>query len=405
MSQATEAAVSGTSRIRWLLLAGVWLVYFCFGMSIASLAPLVGPITRELGISNTFMGAVLGAWPLVYIAAALPAGVLLDRIGVRAGLLLATGFMAISLAARGLAQEPWQLLLAVAVFGLGGPMISIGAPKTIARLFSGPSRGMAMGIYMTGPSFGAIVSLALTNSVLMPLVGGDWRYVFAFHTSVVLASALLWLVLSGLPAARRSGWNDEAGKKFDLPAFFDILRSGEVRLILMLAIGIFFFNHALNNWLPEILRDRGFGAAAAGILAAIPTVVGIAGALVIPRFATPPRRMRIMVWLVATALAASILLQAGAMELLLPGLVLQGIARSSLMTVAILLLMEARGVPQDRLGLAGGVFFTFAEVGGVLGPLTFGFVSDLSGGFGPPLVMLTLVCVGLLVALARLARI
>jgi cyanate permease len=283
-------------------------------------------------------------------------------------------------------------------------MISIGAPKTIARLFTGPSRGMAMGIYMTGPSVGAIVSLALTNSVLMPLAGGDWRYVFAFHTSVVLASAVLWLVLSGLPAALESGWNDEAGKKFNLPAFLDILRSGEVRLILMLAIGVFFFNHSLNNWLPEILRGHGFSPAAAGILAALPTAVGIAGALIIPRFATPPRRMRIMAGLVGAALLASCLLQAGALELLLPGLVLQGIARSSLMTVAILLLMEARGVPQDRLGLAGGLFFTFAEVGGVLGPLTFGFVSDLSGGFGLSLAMLTLVCVGLILVLARLAR-
>jgi cyanate permease len=404
MTQVADADSSDPGPVRWLLLAGVWLIYFCFGLSVASLAPLVTPISQELGISNTLMGVILGAWPLVYIAAALPAGILLDRIGVRMGLLLASGFMAASLAARGVAQEPWQLLLAVAIFGLGGPMISIGAPKTIARLFPGSSRGTAMGIYMTGPSLGAIVSLALTNSVLMPLAGGEWRLVFAFHTAAVLLSAVFWMFLSGLPSVRNSGWNVEAGKKFNLPAFIDILRSGEVRLILILAIGIFFFNHGLNNWLPEILRDRGFSAANAGILAALPTAVGILGALVIPRFATPHRRIRIMTGLLGAALAATCLLQAGAIELLVPGLVLQGIARSSMMAVAILLLMDARGVPQDRLGLAGGLFFTFAEVGGVLGPLTIGLLSDLSGGFVLPLGMLTLVCAGLLGVVARLAR-
>jgi cyanate permease len=404
MNEATGGAARGEGRVRWVLLAGIWLIYFCFGMSVASLAPLVTPISRDLGISNTVMGAILGAWPLAYIAAALPVGILLDRIGVRAGLLLAALFMALSLAARGLSQEPWQLLLAVGIFGLGGPMISIGAPKAIARLFPGVSRGTAMGIYMTGPSFGAIYALSLTNSVLLPLGGGEWRFVFAAHTAVVLLSAAIWLGLSALPAARASGWDDEPGKRFDIPAFLDILRSTEVRLILLLAIGIFFFNHGLNNWLPEILRERGFGPAEAGLLAALPTAVGILGALVIPRYATPPRRIAVMAGLLAAAIAASLLLQAAAPGLLLPGLVLQGIARSSLMTVAILLLMDSRGVPQDRLGLAGGLFFTFAEVGGVLGPLTFGVVSDLSGGFAVPLATLTLVCAGLLAMLARLAR-
>ena len=401
MTQATQGANGG---VRWVLLAGVWLIYFCFGMTVASIAPLVTPIGRDLGISNAVMGVILGAWPLVYIVAALPAGMLLDRIGVRAGLLLAALFMTLSLAARGLAQEPWQLLLAVGLFGIGGPMISIGAPKAIARLFPDAARGTAMGLYMTGPAFGGIWALSLTNSVLLPAAGGEWRLVFAMHAIVTLLSGAVWLALSALPAARTSGWDDEPGKKFDMPAFVEILRLTEVRLILLLAIGIFFFNHGLNNWLPEILRQKGFGATEAGWLASVPTAVGILGALVIPRLATPPRRILIMSGLLVAACAASLLLQAAHEGLLLPGLILQGIARSSLMTVAILLLLDSCGVPQDRLGLAGGLFFTVAEVGGVLGPLTFGVVSDFSGGFALPLAMLSLLCLALLALIARLAR-
>lgn len=390
--------------IRWLLLGGVWFIYFCFGLTVASLAPLVGPITEEFGIGNAAMGAILGAWPLVYIASALPAGALLDRIGVRAGLLIATGIIALSAAARGLSQEPWQLLLAVALFGLGGPLVSIGAPKMIARLFTGADRGMAMGIYMTGPALGAIAALSLTNSVLMPAFGGQWRAVFAVHATVAVAAGVLWFFLAGLPAARARTGVEEGGKKFNVAAFRDLLRSVEVRLVLAMAIGIFFFNHGLNNWLPEILRDRGFSAAAAGFLAAVPTAVGVAGALIIPRLATPPRRLAIMTGLLLAALTATLLLQAGALALLVPGLVLQGIARSSLMTVAVLLLMDARGVPQDRLGLAGGLFFASAEIGGVLGPLSIGILAQLSGGFVLPLAMLTVVCLVLLALLARLRR-
>ncbi len=84
------------------------------------------------------------------------------------------------------------------------------------------------------------------------------------------------------------------------------------------------------------------------------------------------------------------------------GLVIQGLARGSMMTVAILILMEMPSVPKERLGLAGGLFFTTAEIGGVLGPLSFGALSDLGGGFVVPLASLTVISVILLMVLLRL---
>src|SRR5690606_36176573 len=135
---------------RWAVLAGVWLMYFSFGLCVASTAPLVAEIARDLEIGFTAMGAVLGAWQLVYIAAALPLGAVLDRIGVGLGLTLGAGVMALSMFLRGAAGGEATLFLAVAIFGFGGPIVSIGAPKLIALWFTGPDRGMAMGMYMTG---------------------------------------------------------------------------------------------------------------------------------------------------------------------------------------------------------------------------------------------------------------
>lgn len=89
-STAESAAESTTAHLdptthsyRWVMLGGVWLVYFCFGLTIAQMAPLVGDIKRGLGLNNSEMGVILGAWPLVYIATAIPCGALLDRIGPR----------------------------------------------------------------------------------------------------------------------------------------------------------------------------------------------------------------------------------------------------------------------------------------------------------------------------------
>ncbi len=370
----------------------------------ASMAPLIAPITTELGIGHAKMGAILGAWPLVYIAAAIPCGMLLDRLGARITLLIAALIMCASGVARGFADDETALFAAVGLFGLGGPLISIGAPTLIARRFEGASRGTAMGIYMTGPSLGAIAALSLTNGVLMPLTGQDWRLVMFLYAGFIAVSGVLWLAIASHPAARATLAQQEDGKKFSLAAFTEILGLREVRIILAMSIGIFFINHGLNNWLPELLRSRGMTPAAAGYWASIPTVIGVVGSLIIPRLATPERRIRVMTLLFISALLASLLLHADPGPWLASGLFLQGIARSSMMTVAILLLMETPGVPKARLGLAGGLFFSAAEIGGVLGPLTIGILSDLTHGFSVPLIGLTGVCLALLVLIGLLAR-
>ena len=387
---------------RWAVLGGVWLMYFSFGVCVASTGPLVAVIASDLGTSYTAMGAVLGAWQLVYIAAALPLGALLDRIGVALGLTLSAGVMAASLFLRGAAGDGTELFLAVALFGLGGPLVSIGAPKLIALWFQGPDRGMAMGIYITGVNIGAIVALSATNAVLMPLTGGDWRAVLWIWGGLVLAAGALWWLLSRHPEARRHDGAGGMSKGDSLGALLGIARLRVVQVVLVMSVGIFFLNHGLNNWLPEILRAKGMSPAAAGIWAAVPTVAGVAGALVIPRLAIPERRTAIMFALLLSAAAATLLLQLGPGAGLAAGLILQGVARSSMMTVAILLLMEAPGVPPARAGMAGGMFFTVAEIGGVLGPLSVGALSDASGGFALPLAAMTAICLGLMALLGLL---
>ena len=139
---------------RWVMLFGVWLIYFCFGLTVSALAPLVRPITEDLSMSYAAMGSVLGAWQLVYIGTALPCGALIDRFGLRRSLL-----MGASALLRSQAEDYTTLLIAVALFGLGGPLISIGAPKLISLWFEGPQKGLAMGLYVTGPALGSIAAL------------------------------------------------------------------------------------------------------------------------------------------------------------------------------------------------------------------------------------------------------
>ena len=395
-----------THAYRWAMLGGVWLVYFCFGLTSAGLAPLVKPIGDELGLSHAAMGSVMGAWPLVYIASAIPCGAFLDRVGPRRALFLAAMSIALSGVLRGLAVDHLSLFLAVAVFGVGGPLISVGAPKLIALWFAGKERGLAMGIYITGPFLGMVLAVSLTNSVMMPLSGEDWRVVLFCYAAFIAAASAAWLAISAHPASRRVERQIAAEpKRSQLKVFASLVRLPAVRIILIMSGGIFFYNHGLNNWLPEILRSGGMDIVTAGFWAAVPNAIGIVASLLIPRLAVPERRHAILLALIACAGAAALLMQNPEGPLLATGLLLQGLARGALMTIAVLLLVETRGVDSQSTGLAGGLFFSAAEIGGVLGPLSVGFLADFSGGFQAPLYMMAAVCVVLALLLARHRRV
>lgn len=282
-----------------------------------------------------------------------------------------------------MAFDAVTMFVAVGLFGIGGPLVSIGAPKAIVQWFRGAERGFAMGVYITGPALGNMLVLMLTNSVLMPLTGGDWRQVLLTYSAFILAAGLGWFLLGGHPVSRaveRAGRHREtvAGQ---MRVFLALLRLPSVCMVLAMSIGAFFLHHALGNWLPEILRTGGMTAEAAGLWSAIPTAIGIAGALVIPRLATPPRRFSILLWLSLSTGAGALLLLPAGVPALVAAVVLRGIARGSLIAVLILVLMEARGVEARHTGTAVGLFFSAAEIGGVLEPLAIG-KAEAAGGAG-----------------------
>ncbi len=388
---------------RWVVLAGVWLIYAMFGVVAVCLAPVVPLIMRDLAIGHTMMGAIFGTWQLVFIFAAIPCGVLLDRIGVRRGLLLGALAVAVSAAMRAMAENDTMMLAAVAVFGIGGPIVSTGAPKVISEWFTGKERGLAMGIYITGPALGGIVTLAATNSVLLPVMDGDWRSVMWLWSGAAVAAGGVWLAIAVQPQMREADRIAlEVAPVSQLKVVGELIRLPVVQLLLLMSVGVFTFNHGLNNWLPEILRSKGLSAVEAGYWATIPTMMGLVGSLLIPQFATPERRHAVLIGLCIAAIFATLTLQLAFGAWLIAGLMLQGIARSSLMTVSVLTLVETPKIGEARAATASGMFFAAAEVGGAGGPLAVGLMHAATGGFAAGLVFLTVVTCALMAGAIRL---
>lgn len=393
MSDPISGAKPESYNGRWWMLLGVWLLYLSFGLNIAALAPLVPVIESDLGMSHSAMGRVLGAWQFVFILSAIPCGILLDRLGARWAMLGGALLMAVSAFWRSIATDEISLLLAVAVFGLGGPIISTGAPKVVSAWFESRQRGLAMGIYVTGPGIGAIVGLLLTNAVLLPALDNDWRQVLRLWGFFTLITALAWFVISCrltmAPSHLRKLQTIDLG-------LLPLLRHPVVRLLLLMSIGVFAINHGIGNWLPELLRASGRTISQASHLAALMVLVSVISALTIPRLATGQYRLIILFMLCLSSVCAMVLLRVPTGMPLFAGLVFQGIATGSIMTIMMLILVETPGIGERRAGTAGGLYFSTAEIGGVGGPVMLGVVYDATGGFATGLTVLC--CIGLVLA-------
>jgi cyanate permease len=209
------------------------------------------------------------------------------------------------------------MLFAVALFGVGGPMISIGCPKTISMWFRDRGRGTAVGIYTTAPWVGGLLALSLTNGFVMPLAGYSWRLVFVYYGLVVFLITLLWWFLA------REAKQTLTTKSDGIAAVFvNLLKLRKIQIILIMGFLAFATNHGLSSWLPRILETSGLSPTVAGYAASIPTAVGIPAILIIPHVTPPLLRGRIVALLALVATVAIIAIATTSGALFLAGLVL-----------------------------------------------------------------------------------
>ncbi len=364
---------------RWRVLLGLVGVYAAFGMAVTALAPMLTVVQEDIGASRGSMGLALGAWAFIFIFTAPLAGRFIDRFGVGWAVALGGCSVAGSLLARAGADSVLTMWLAVALFGVFGPLISASPPTFVTRWFPDEAeRRRAVGIYVIAPAIGGVVIVATTNSILLPFFDDSWRAVLVAESGLAAALTILWAVTYATatkPSIPRPKATPEGGHLREL------LGSSGVRLALGLAFTVFFVNHSLGPWTVTVVEDLGgFSPSVASNWTALAGVVGIGISAVIPNFANPRRVVGLLVAgfvILAIGLCISAF---GSPTLVVVGTIITA-ARAALIPLTILILMEADRVTPANAGLANGVWFAVGEVGGVTGPLAMGLIADSSAGF------------------------
>lgn len=388
-----EAPLSNPSSYRWIILALVWLVYFSFGLIIASIPPLVNTIAADLALNYVEMGVILGSVILMFIPLAVPIGVGIDRFGEKK--MIAMGLLVISSSAilRSFAFSFESLFLTVLLFGVGGPTISVGLAKVVASSFEGKERGIASGIYMTGAVIGSASALAFTNSIVLPLVG-SWRNVFSLYGIIGFLVAVVWILL----ARESNSKSNQSETRLPLKRVLrSLLGHKYVWLVAIIGSSSFLVFYGFGNWLPTLLEEKGMDPVGAGILASIPTWVGLIGSGVIPGITTAGKRKPIIIALLLIEGITIFIVGITSGTSLVATLVIYGIVSGAIMPLMLVVMMDLPNVGAEHTGIASGLFFSIGASMGFIGPIVVGYLTDLTSSFLPALILLAVIVEAMIV--------
>jgi MFS family permease len=133
---------------------------------------------------------------LVYAPAAVLTGQFVDRLGVRATMLLGIVMLVLGLLLTGLARESWQFVAVYAVtIGVGANFVGYIPMMKLMSLRAGTRLGFGLGVFNAGQGIGALV----VSPVLQLLVNSaGWRLGFAALAALALVT-LVPLTLASAP--------------------------------------------------------------------------------------------------------------------------------------------------------------------------------------------------------------
>ncbi|MHA2140155.1 MAG: MFS transporter [Candidatus Thorarchaeota archaeon] len=372
---------------RWVILALAWLVYFSFGLILSSIPPLATTINSDLSLTLSQMGVVLGSVILMYIPLAIPTGVLIDRIGQRK--MITAGLILISLSAvlRSFAINFETLFLTVLIFGFGGPTISVGLAKVVASTFIDRERGLASGIYMTGAIIGSAMALALTNAIIVPLVG-TWRNAFSFYGLLGFLIAVAWVLFAKAPKSIIE-------ERQELPPLSKMVRNllglKNVWLVAIIGSSGFLVFYGFGNWLPALLESKGYSVIDAGLIASFPTWIGLITSAIIPGLTKTGSRRPVIISILLIQGISIVLVGVTAGPFLLASLAVYGLISGAMMPVLLVVLMDLPNIGAEYTGVASGIYFSIGAFCGFIGPSIVGYLTDLTGTFLPAIILLALV--------------
>ena len=350
----------------WIILAVVYLASVAAPLNQFKVPPIMPVLMQELGIDRAQAGSLMSVIALVGLILALPAGILLQRVGPKASGLLALGFIAAGAAQGALAGSYTSLMASRVVEGVGIGLIGVVAPATIAMWFPPARQGVPMGIWATWVPVGSVLMYNLAPALT---AARGWQAVWWLGAGFALVTMLLYALLVRRPPGDEL---EAAQGRHGL----DLRAALANRDIWLLALAFACFNLALiglATFYPTFLAEaRGYPLAQASFIASIATIVVLFSAPLAGVISDRIGSRRLVVAIPFLILAVMLLFPFRVSGWQITAvMVVQGLAAGAIATATFAAAPEVMRKPQwAGLGLA--VILIGQNLGQLIGPVLLG---------------------------------
>ncbi|MCE1252645.1 MAG: MFS transporter [Anaerolineae bacterium] len=208
----------------WLVLGVVWLAGIAAPLNQFKVPPVMTLLMKAYALDLTAAGWLMSVFAIMGLLLALPAGYILQKVGVRLTGLVALSCLFVGSLLGVLTSQAWLLFVSRLVEGCGMGLIAVLAPAVISAWFPPEKRGLPLGIWATWVSMG---SLLIYNIAPFLNAGYGWQSVWWFGAFYTLLVLVLYGLVVRLPQTTASA------APADRPAgnFFQSLANANIWLL------------------------------------------------------------------------------------------------------------------------------------------------------------------------------
>jgi MFS family permease len=350
-------------------------------------------IMREFRIEPSGMGVLLSAFFWTYAAFQIPAGLLVDRLGIRRA--YAAGFLMWSVASASIAvsRGTGDIIGLRMLLGLAesiGPLASL---SFIRNNFDGKDQGLPTSIYIAGQNIGPALG-ALAGTMLLSRFG--WRMMFAITGLGALIWLPCWLMAAPSDGTRTERQairvsDDAAPRHWTERMLLGSRSFWAMTLSILLSSYYWYF---VLTWIPSyLILSRGFSTLEMGrvVSTALFTMafVNILAGFAADRLAARSGvfRVRLIFGAAGYAGTAAILLlllvqdRMWVLPILTFSMCATGIGNSSFWAIS------QHVPPKNLVGRTIGYLNTVSQVAGAAAPVITGWVLGPEKQFGPAILL------------------
>jgi ACS family hexuronate transporter-like MFS transporter len=189
-------------NIRWIILFFLFFATVLLYLDRSALGIMAPFLQDEIGWSEQQYGNINTAFMIGYALCFLIMGVIVDRIGTKAGYAISVSLWAVAQASTALAKSWIGFALARTGLSIGQSGNFPVANKVLAEWFPKKERAFAIGLYNGGSNVGTLLS-PLIIPVVVSAFSNDWRAAFLWTLPLSALWIAFWLFFYRKPDKHR----------------------------------------------------------------------------------------------------------------------------------------------------------------------------------------------------------